>query len=599
MRDVSASSVGSVVIHVLTRDTLVLLYLAAVVVEALLYSLPVLDPGTLTAFGASPFEIPFVATTAVAGFYGLGRVRDREERIFWRNLASASAFWLATLVAIALVPAAQWRWIDDVWSDAAYLFFYSPLLFAAECKPYVARPGFRGEIERQLRWVGVTLLVLGWYFYFVVAAAVTDRALFNTMLPSSLLFMTMDGTVVVRFAWRAYSSGSARWRVIYSTMALAGISLFVTDTLDALAALRWFALPNGAKTDFIWAFPPFFLLLAFRLRDAGLSRETASQARERPAGSKLDPVRVAGFLMGSAVGFPLVHFAVQPLLPQNEALATTQRTIVAAELLLLGALAVAVFHHLERQRAAAERLRAALEARMRRAQTLEAVSRMAGVVADRYGAVLKSMDGFVHRAIDRLGPGDPLRDDAVRAADHVFRAAEFTRGLRAISRQDLGQPVRLDVGAAVSQLLPDLRAAVGSAVVLEHAPALEACATRIDPVHLRVMLLDLATNARDAMPAGGRCRVETGAVDLDADAALALAVRPGRYVRIAVRDTGSGIPQEALPHLFEPFFSTKPGGASGLGVATLYAFVSMYGGCVDVTSQPGDTAFEILLPATR
>ena len=601
MRQPSSLQVRSAVAAVLTRDTLVLLYLAVAATEALIYSFPMLDPGTLTAFGASPFQIPFVATTVVAGFYGLGRVRNREEQIFWRNLAFAGVFWLATLIAIAVVPKAQWRWIDDVWADAAYLFFYSPMLFAAECKPYLARPGFRGEVERQLRWIGVTLLVLGWNFYFIDAAALTDRTLFTTMLPSSLLFMTMDGTIVVRFAWRAYSSGSARWRVIYTAMALAGLSLFVTDTFDALEALQVFALPDGAKTDLLWAIPPFFMLLAFRFREAALPREVTAQARERAAGTKLDPVRIAGFLMGSALGFPLVHFTVQPLLPRNDALEAAQQIVVAAELLSLGALAVAAFLHLERQRVEAERQRAALEERVRRARTLEAVSRMAGVVADKYGAVLKSLDGLGHRAIDRLGPGDPLRAEAAKGLEQLSGAVEFTNSLRAISRQDRGHPERLDLGPAVAGLVPALEQALGPQVRLDLAPAADACVVVIDPAHLRVMLLDLATNARDAMPGGGRFRVETGVVDLDADSALGMAVRPGKYARLVASDTGSGIPKEALAHLFEPFLSTKPGegASSGLGLATLYALVSMYGGCINVASQPGDTAFEILLPSSR
>jgi signal transduction histidine kinase len=115
------------------------------------------------------------------------------------------------------------------------------------------------------------------------------------------------------------------------------------------------------------------------------------------------------------------------------------------------------------------------------------------------------------------------------------------------------------------------------------------------------MLLDLTTNARDAMPDGGRCRLEMGLVDLDPDAAMELAAQPGRYARLIVRDSGAGIPNDVLPHLFEPFFSTKgnAGGSAGLGLATLYALVSQYGGCVTVTSEPGDTAFELLLPSPR
>ena len=600
MRQVSPPPVWSTIISVLTRDTLVLLYFAVAATEALIYSLPMLDAGTLTAFGASPFQIPFVATTAMAGFYGLGRIEHREERIFWRSLAYACVFWLATLVAIALVPAPHWRLTDDVWVDAAYLLFYSPVLFAAECKPHLAGVGPRRDVERQLRWAGVTLLVVGWYLYFVVAPSVTDPSLFGTMLPSSLLFITIDATIVIRFAWRWYSAGSTRWRVLYGTIALAGVSLLLTDSLDALEALKWFALPDGARSDLLWAIPPFFLLLAFRLREADLPTAIDSATRERAARSGLDPVRVGSFLVGSAFSFPLVHFTVHAWLPFNLRLAVYQRAIVVGELVALGALAAAAFLYLERQRVEAERRRIALDERVQRARTLEAVSRVAGVVADQYGAMLKSLDAFVDRAIDSLGPGDPLRDDVARSAQHVHRAAEFTTGLRAISRQDRGRPVVVDVRAAVSDLVPELRRALGPLVRFENVQAPGTCATVIDPAHLRVILLDLAANACDAMPNGGRCRIETGTVELGGDCAMALAVRPGRYARLAVRDSGSGIPKEVLPHLFEPFFSTKPDeGGSGMGLATLYAIVSQHGGCVTVTSEPGDTAFEVLLPSPR
>jgi len=600
MRHVSSPPVWSTILSVLTRDTLVLLYFAVAVTEALLYSLPMLDPGTLTAFGASPFQIPFVATTAIAGFYGLGRIENGEERVFWSNLAYACVFWVATLVAIALVPAPHWRLVDDVWVDAAYLFFYSPILFAAECKPHLAGVGPHRDLDRQLRWAGVTLLVIGWFLYFVVAPAAADPSLFGTMLPSSLLFITIDAAIVVRFAWRAYSCGSIRWRVLYGMIALAGVSLLLTDSLDALEALEWFALPDGAKTDLLWAIPSFFLLLAFRLREADLPRAVDSATFERAARAGLDPVRVGSFLVGSAFSFPLVHFIVHAWLPFSLRLAMYQRFIVVGELVALGALAVAAFFHLERQRLEAERRRTALEERVQRARTLEAVSRVAGVVADQYSAMLKSLDAFVDRAIDSLGPGDPLRDDVARSAKYVHRASEFTTGLRAISRQDRGRPFVVDVRAAVSDLAPDLRRAIGPLVLFEHVRGAEPCATVIDPAHLRVILLDLATNAGDAMPNGGHCRIETGIAELGGEDAMALAVRPGRYARLTVRDSGSGIPKEALPHLFEPFFSTKTGeGGSGMGLATLYAIVSQHGGCVTVTSAPGNTAFEILLPSPR
>ncbi len=601
MPEVSRFPVRSALLDALARDAIVLLYFAVAITEGLIYSLPMLDPGTLTAFGASPFQIPFVATAAMAGFYGLGRVVHAEERLFWRILAWACVFWVATLVAIALVPAAEWRWVDDVWADAAYLFFYSPILFAAECTPHLAGVGPRRFVERQLRWAGVTLLVSGWYLYFVVAPALSDPALFATMLPSSLLFITLDAAVILRFAWRAHTGGSTRWRVLFGLLALTGASLLLTDTLDLAEALGWFALPDGATTDLLWAIPPFFLLLAFRLREAPLSRSVDRATGEREAGAGLDPVRVGSFLVASAFSFPLVHFAVHSWLPFNMRLAVLQRGIVVFEIVALGLLAVAAFQYLERQRVAAERRRAELEERVQRARSLEAVSRLAGVVAGRAAGAIKVLGGFVDRSLDTLAAGDPLRQEALRAAGHVERAMDVVSGLRAISRQDRGHPVPLEFGAAVASLLPQVRQAVGHAVLVEHVAARGEALIMIDAAHLRAIVLDLATNARDAMSNGGRFRLETDVVDLGPDAALGFAIRPGRYARLLARDTGSGIPKELLPHLFEPFFSTKPvdGDGGGLGLATLYALVSQYGGCVSVTSEPGDTAFEILLPASR
>jgi len=600
MGNVSPRSTVSVVLDLLAGDTLVLLYLAVVVTEALLYSLPLMDPGTLTAFGASPFQIPFVATATVAGFYGLRRVQDAQERMFWTHLAYACVFWVATLAAIAVVPAGQWRHLDDVWVDAAYLLFYSPILFAAECKPHLANLGGRRDTERQLRWAGVTLLVMGWYAYFVLVPAAVDPALFQTALPSSLLFITLDAAVIIRFTWRAWSCGSTRWHVLYGAVALAGAALLVTDMLDLLGAVGVCAWKDGARTDLLWAIPPFFLLIAFRLREAELPSALDAGTRERAVDAGLDPVRVGTFLVGSALSFPVVHFALYAWLPFGYELQRPQEMIVLGGLVLLGSMAAFAFITMERQRVADERRRTALEERVRQARTLEAVSRLAGVVADEYTASLRAVVAFTDRAFDQLRSGDPLRDEVERAADQLQRATDFTTGLMAISRKQQGRPARIDLTEALSDILPVLRETVGTTVLVENVPSPKPCVTVIDPAHLRVMLLDLATNARDAMPRGGRWRLETGTVDLDPDASLGMAMQPGRYARLEVRDTGPGIPKNVLAHIFEPFYSTKPSDrGSGLGLATLYAIVSQYGGCVNVTSEPGDTKFEILLPSPR
>ncbi|MCX6552012.1 MAG: ATP-binding protein [Acidobacteria bacterium] len=596
----AAALVESAFVRLFLHDTLVQLYLGVLAAEAVIYSVPLMDPGTLTAFGASPFEIPFVATAAMAGFYGLRRIPEREERLFWTHLAYAMVFWLATLVWISLVPAKDWSRSHDVLVDASYLFFYSPILFALERKPHLPRAERQRDTERQLRWAGVTLLVVGWFAYFVVVPVLLDPATFSTSLTSSLLFVTIDIAVVIRATWRAWSCGSLRWRALYGTLAAAGVSLAATDGLDLARDAGFLVLRNGAATDLIWAIPPMLFVLAFRLREADLPRTVDDDVRDRDARRSLDPVRVGSFLVASALAFPLVHFVLHTAQVFHENLAPGHRLVVLVALVALASLAGVAYRVLERQRVADERARASLEARLREARKLEAVSRLAGVVADEFTPPLQVLSAFADRALDALAAGDPLRNDAQRASEQILRMVEFTRNLAAVSRQQRGRPIRVDLAIAVSDALPSLRDALGPSVRIECTPG-PGAATVIDPAHLRVMLLDLATNARDAMPAGGRLRIDTGAVVLDAETAFPLAMRPGRYARLAVSDTGDGIPNEALAHIFEPFGSTKSDEpTAGLGLATLYAIVSQHGGCVNVSTKIGEgTSFEILLPAVQ
>ena len=451
----------------------------------------------------------------------------------------------------------------------------SPILFAAEGKPHLAGVGLRRDVERQLRWAGVTLLVVGWYLYFVVAPAVRTLG--------AVRHDDRRRRCCSSRSTRPSSSGSCGGRTRLGRPA-GGCSTARSPSracrcsyrpLDALEALEWFALPDGAKTDLLWAIRRSSCCWRSASRRTCRGRSTA-----RRANGRLDwgwtPCASGAFLVGSAFSFPLVHFTVHAGCRSISG-CDDQRSLVVGELAALGALAVAAFVHLERQRAEAERRRIALEERVQRARTLEAVSRVAGVVA---GSTAPCSRAWTPSSIapSTAWPGDPLRVDVARSAEHVHRAVEFTNGLRAISRQERGRPVVVDLRAAVSDLVLELRRAIGPLVLFDNVRAPETCATVIDPAHLRVILLDLASNAGDAMPNGGRCRIETGIVELGGDDAMALAVRPGRYARLTVRDSGSGIPKEVLPHLFEPFFSTKPGEeGSGMGLATLYAIVSQYG----------------------
>jgi CheY-like chemotaxis protein len=188
--------------------------------------------------------------------------------------------------------------------------------------------------------------------------------------------------------------------------------------------------------------------------------------------------------------------------------------------------------------------------------------------------------------------------DAIRTA--AERAAALTRQLLAFSRHQVLQPRQIDLNDTVINLTKMLRRIVGEDVRVElglhQAPVL----TRADPGMIDQVLLNLAVNARDAMEAGGRLRIETGfeVVDQGGDG-VEPALPAGHYVRLSVSDTGSGIPEALLPRIFEPFFTTKePGKGTGLGLATVFGIVKQHEGAISVVSDPGEgTTFRILLPA--
>ena len=244
-----------------------------------------------------------------------------------------------------------------------------------------------------------------------------------------------------------------------------------------------------------------------------------------------------------------------------------------------------------------------LEAQLRQAQKMEAVGLLAGGIAHDFNNLVTVINGFTEFAL--LTPQDTdeqRRADLIEVQKAAARAAALTRQLLAFSRRQILQTRVIDMNALVSDIQTLLHRTLGEDVelVLDLDPALEP--VRADPSQLEQVLLNLAVNARDAMPKGGQLRFLTEMVDVDQ---AALKRRPpmlmGRYVRLTVTDTGSGMSPEVQQHIFEPFFTTKERHkGTGLGLATVYGIVKQSSGFVWVTSQVGlGTSFEIYLPAVH
>jgi len=241
-----------------------------------------------------------------------------------------------------------------------------------------------------------------------------------------------------------------------------------------------------------------------------------------------------------------------------------------------------------------------LEEQLRQAQKMEAVGKLAGGVAHDFNNLLTAIIGFASLASEELPAGSPVQGSLAQIRRSADQAASLTRQLLAFGRRQLLQPEVLDLGEVIAHVLPMLRRLIGEdiTVITELLPDLPTI--RADRTQVQQVLLNLAVNARDAMPRGGVLTIRTSQASVDDRTSDGFDLPLGQYVVLEVADTGQGVDAAMADHIFEPFFTTKAfGQGTGLGLSTVYGIAKQSGGDVQVRSTPGRGAtFRVLLPAT-
>ena len=238
-----------------------------------------------------------------------------------------------------------------------------------------------------------------------------------------------------------------------------------------------------------------------------------------------------------------------------------------------------------------------LEEQLHHSQRLEAVGRLAGGVAHDFNNLLMVISGYSQMLLDTMHPGDPARDDLEQVTKAAKRATDLTHQLLAFSRRHVARPALINLNALLADMYRMLRRVMGEDIELITDLAPDVKTVHADPGQIEQVVLNLAVNARDAMPNGGTFTIRTAAERVTPDLESAGGLPASDYAMLSLSDTGVGMDERVQSRMFEPFFTTKEHG-TGLGLSTSYGIVKQSGGDIQVDSKPGHgTVFRIYLPA--
>jgi signal transduction histidine kinase/CheY-like chemotaxis protein len=580
----------------LLRDPISRLVIGVWTLVTVLLFVPVLPSAWMVAFSDHALDVPFLILTLAAIWYGQSGIEDDTERRFWRLIGYSYSAWLAvSLPYLFLNPLDHWTMFWEVFSDLAYLVGYLCLVLAIELQPHRQRTGVLGDREHQLRTFGVILLAGFLLAYFVLVPATYSGQSYESGVPSLYLFVGLDIVIVYRLFTNRHDAWSIRWSWVYTWMLVAAIFVLSGDLVELFGGLGQFELPSATPLDLLWTTPLALTALAARAGHVSFPAELRVLNESLPPRSTL---RAGHLLLLGAMLLPVAH-TVLHLAHGLDPVTEEPRALVAlVSLLVLGGLTLVAYRVLERDREQMEAKELRLVSELGVARKMDAVARLAASVAHDFNNLVHIIQGRTDILADQLPEDDPLQEEIREILAASARAVDLAGQLMAFGRTQPMSPATVSLHEMLSRAELLLKPLLDERTRLEIRRGATLDVVQIDPLQFERVILNLVTNARDAMPGGGKVTIETfnpGFESLGGNPYTDLSI-----VQFTVTDTGVGMERDTISRIFEPFFTTKDGRGAGLGLAIAHGLIQQAGGTISVDSTVGvGTTFLISLPAVR